>query len=550
MMRFLGILSVFTFWIIAFAVGQPVTVNDPPAGTVRFVGGNFQQGGTGFVVKNVGDIIGNDLLPELVITSPFADKIYIVRGQRSYPDRFDLSSFRPDIITVNGNTGSGFGFSVSALGDFNRDGWNDIAIGAPFEGDGGRVYILKGGSLFPNTLDVSQVDRFFALILEGETGENLGMSLGDGRDIDNDGYYELPLPNPLATMEKDGNTYFGAAHVVYGQASFPDKVVNIHSLPPDAALTLYEPRTADGGILDFADTVNFVGDFNGDSFPDIGLFAGYTSGSPPEGRITVILGGEKRTGVYALDQVPFPRIQITNRLFSSGEMYIPDALTGGDLNQDGSGELALGMSRALISGVSPTGAVLILSGLPQGATEMIINATQSPHVSLITHGQGYTGFGSSISLFGSLIALGAPQAGSPFLPSTTRAGAVYVVDSRNLMPGTVEPVSDIADSILYGRHGGDQFGQSVTLVGDLNGDGRNELFVSSPMDRRDDGVSAYLIPLPARGGDLNGDHHYTRQDLFFFAPQWRTTQLPLGGDTAEVIGPLDLLSLLQSLSAW
>lgn len=38
---------------------------------------------------------------------------------------------------------SRFGFAITSLGDLNKDGYDDIAIGAPYEGKG-AVYIYLG----------------------------------------------------------------------------------------------------------------------------------------------------------------------------------------------------------------------------------------------------------------------------------------------------------------------------------------------------------------------------------------------------------------------
>ena len=36
-----------------------------------------------------------------------------------------------------------FGFALTSLGDLNKDGFEDIAVGAPYE-DGGVVYVYLG----------------------------------------------------------------------------------------------------------------------------------------------------------------------------------------------------------------------------------------------------------------------------------------------------------------------------------------------------------------------------------------------------------------------
>lgn len=48
-------------------------------------------------------------------------------------------------LKLTGVAESRFGFSMTALGDINRDGYIDIAIGAPYE-DIGAIYIYLGSA--------------------------------------------------------------------------------------------------------------------------------------------------------------------------------------------------------------------------------------------------------------------------------------------------------------------------------------------------------------------------------------------------------------------
>lgn len=45
---------------------------------------------------------------------------------------------------IYGKLESHFGHSIAALGDVDQDGFNDFAVGAPYEGDGGVVHIYRG----------------------------------------------------------------------------------------------------------------------------------------------------------------------------------------------------------------------------------------------------------------------------------------------------------------------------------------------------------------------------------------------------------------------
>ena len=47
-------------------------------------------------------------------------------------------------LRLTGKPESRFGFSMTTLGDINKDGFNDLAVGAPYTDDGGTVYVYLG----------------------------------------------------------------------------------------------------------------------------------------------------------------------------------------------------------------------------------------------------------------------------------------------------------------------------------------------------------------------------------------------------------------------
>lgn len=49
-------------------------------------------------------------------------------------------------VRLTGKQDSRFGWSLADLGDINKDGFNDLAIGAPYDEGGGAVYIYLGSS--------------------------------------------------------------------------------------------------------------------------------------------------------------------------------------------------------------------------------------------------------------------------------------------------------------------------------------------------------------------------------------------------------------------
>lgn len=83
-------------------------------------------------------------LPELIVGAPFyfsreaGGAVYIYYNK----DRC-LTCSPPQKLT--GLPESRFGFAISSLGDLNQDGFEDLAIGAPYEDDG-VVYIYLGSA--------------------------------------------------------------------------------------------------------------------------------------------------------------------------------------------------------------------------------------------------------------------------------------------------------------------------------------------------------------------------------------------------------------------
>uniref|UniRef100_A0A673Z2F3 Integrin subunit alpha 7 n=1 Tax=Salmo trutta TaxID=8032 RepID=A0A673Z2F3_SALTR len=89
-------------------------------------------------------------------------------------------------IRLNGTHDSMFGLTVNNVGDLDRDGYDDIAVGAPFDGDG-KVFIYRGSS--------SGIDTKPAQILDGvnEGVKRFGYSISGGLDIDGNLYPDLAV---------------------------------------------------------------------------------------------------------------------------------------------------------------------------------------------------------------------------------------------------------------------------------------------------------------------------------------------------------------------
>ncbi|XP_029428512.1 integrin alpha-3 [Rhinatrema bivittatum] len=144
--------------------------------------------------------LNNDGWQDLLIGAPFYFDRKEEIGGAVYVYMNEAGSFRnKSALTLKGPSGSAFGFAVANIGDINQDGFEDIAVGAPFEGSG-KVYIFHSSSqglrekprqvIDGKDLGVSAIQTF-------------GYSLSGGLDVDDNSYPDLlvgSLANRIALL--------------------------------------------------------------------------------------------------------------------------------------------------------------------------------------------------------------------------------------------------------------------------------------------------------------------------------------------------------------
>ncbi|XP_072029926.1 integrin alpha-8-like [Amphiura filiformis] len=143
--------------------------------------------------------INGDNLDDLIVGAPmYIDKdrsleawevgrVYVYFQDPSQTGNFPLS---PNKVITGKRTRARFGFSVAAIGDMDRDGFNDFAVGAPYDGEDGTgaVYIFHGSSTRSFSTTPSQI------VYPSDLGLGIGTfgySLASGLDMDNNAYIDL-----------------------------------------------------------------------------------------------------------------------------------------------------------------------------------------------------------------------------------------------------------------------------------------------------------------------------------------------------------------------
>nr|XP_033774071.1 integrin alpha-3 isoform X1 [Geotrypetes seraphini] len=144
--------------------------------------------------------LNNDGWQDLLIGAPFYFDRKEEIGGAVYVYMNEAGSFQNEsALMLKGPSDSAFGFAVANIGDVNQDGFEDIAVGAPFEGSG-KVYIFHSSSQ-------GLIEKPRQVIDGRELGDSeiqtFGYSLSGGLDVDDNSYPDLlvgSLANRIALL--------------------------------------------------------------------------------------------------------------------------------------------------------------------------------------------------------------------------------------------------------------------------------------------------------------------------------------------------------------
>jgi hypothetical protein len=346
------------------------------------------------------------------------------------------------------------GFSVSAAGDVNGDGYADILVGAPRYDNGqtdeGAAYLWYGSA---HGMGFWQRPPDWKVEIN-HTDDRFGCSVASAGDVNGDGYSDI-LVGALGT--DDGGTYdVGQVYAYYGS--------------PGSPLTFAgggRPETQYDAQLGY--TVSTAGDVNGDGYSDIIVGApSWDQDGNGRGKVYVWYGAADSW--WVLNTAPdWESVGET-----AGSWFGCSAGTAGDVNGDGYDDIIVG-AHYYPNNTQSWGAVYVWYGSPGGLGDPLL-----PDWRAYTNKYA-TNFGYSVGTAGDVNGDGYDDiiVGAPWYDNNqTDEGAVFVWEGSATGlgdPGTL----DNADWKYESNQTNIKFGYSAGTAGDLNGDGASEIIVGT-----------------------------------------------------------------------
>ena len=282
-----------------------------------------------------GDLNG-DGRDDLVYTIPDGNgTVSIHYGSADGPSDY------PDKVLVGENADSSLGTGL-AIGDWNCDGYDDIAVSEPglANNSSGHVWAILGGEF--------GLENSSWWNMTGEDGDGLGWSMTSMGDVENDGCDDLAIV---------ANSTIVSTNVDTGNVEEQGKVVLLRG--NSSGLQNYQNLTQTLNGPQFGRVVVGGGDYNGDGHSDLAISNTGSVDSPTGYSSLEVFAG----GTSGIDPTPIQSEQI----LLAGKLFGAAMACVGDIDGDGNDDLLLSELYA-DGGLYHSGKIHLFTGSSNGPT--------------------------------------------------------------------------------------------------------------------------------------------------------------------------------------
>lgn len=233
--------------------------------------------GQSSIGRNAGDV-NNDGIDDLILGFPSYDetgsnaegRVVVYYGRTTFSGSITLDAMTATdgfIVTSTGKYAY-TGTSIASAGDFNKDGIDDVIIGAPGKivnslNSVGEAYIVFGRNTpFPATFSTASLTASTGVVFQGKLGyEEFGTTVNGLKDINKDGIEDVVI-----TSRNGGLAKTGAAYVVFGTTTSTG-LISPNMILGSIGYQVFNDGSSSSNYF-FGNDAGGIGDFNNDGTND------------------------------------------------------------------------------------------------------------------------------------------------------------------------------------------------------------------------------------------------------------------------------------------
>ncbi|CAB5501617.1 hypothetical protein THERMOT_1455, partial [Bathymodiolus thermophilus thioautotrophic gill symbiont] len=426
------------------------------------------------------DAAGNASNKNIVIN---LENPFTIEVSQAFNSRSVVTVVAQGFVMNGEKAGDQSGSSVSSAGDVNGDGLDDLIIGAfwadPTSGDkAGKSFVVFGktNATAINLSDIASGIGGFVINGENENDWS-GRAVSSAGDVNGDGFDDLIVS---AHMAKSTSKFFaGKTSVVFGKGN-DTTAVNLS----DIASGVGGFAISGVGVGDLSGySLSSAGDVNGDGLDD--LIIGAWGADTAAGKSYVVFGKNTNTSAVDLSEVEAGTGGFVINGENDSDYSGYSVSSAGDVNGDGFDDLIVGAFGVDSADGIKAGSSYVVFGKKDNTDAVNLSSVATGIGGFVIKGESaedYSGY--SVSSAGDVngdglsdLIVGAYAADS----GQENTGKTFVVfgkkDTNAVNLSSI--TAGIGGFVINGENAWDFSSYSISLAGDVNGDGLSDLIIGA-----------------------------------------------------------------------